>query len=61
MYCRNCGTEVAEQAVVCMACGVPPRKGDKVCWNCAAETDPAAELCIKCGVGLTAGVEEGMS
>ena len=52
MHCRNCGTEVAEQAVMCVACGVPPRSGNKFCQNCAAETDPAAEICVSCGVRL---------
>ena len=52
MYCRNCGTEVAEQAVMCVACGVPPRSGNKFCQNCGAETNPAAAVCVSCGVGL---------
>ena len=29
MYCRNWGKEVAEQAVMCVACGVPPKNGKK--------------------------------
>ena len=52
MYCRNCGKEVAEQAIMCMACGVPPKKGNRFCQNCGLETDPRAELCAKCGVRL---------
>lgn len=52
MFCRNCGKEVAEQAVMCVACGVPPRGGKKFCQNCGAETNPAAEVCTKCGVRL---------
>ncbi len=52
MYCRNCGKEIAEQAVVCVSCGVPPRNGKKFCQNCATPTDPAAEICTKCGVRL---------
>lgn len=52
MYCRNCGKEVAEQAVMCVACGVPPRNGRKFCQNCGGETSPAAEICVKCGVRL---------
>ena len=52
MHCRNCGTEVAEQAVICVACGVPPRTGNKFCQNCATETNPAAEICVGCGVRL---------
>lgn len=59
MYCRNCGKEVAEQAVMCVACGVPPKSGKKFCQNCGAETNPAAEVCIKCGVKLATGAGEG--
>jgi TM2 domain/Double zinc ribbon len=59
MHCRHCGKEVAEQAVMCVACGVPPRNGKKFCQNCGAETNPAAETCIKCGVKLASGSGEG--
>ncbi|MBI5875971.1 MAG: TM2 domain-containing protein [Deltaproteobacteria bacterium] len=59
MYCRNCGKEVAEQSVMCVACGVPPKSGKKFCQNCGAETNPAAEICTKCGVRLSTGAGEG--
>jgi len=59
MYCRNCGKEVAEQAVMCVACGVPPKSGKKFCQNCGAETNLAAEVCTKCGVRLATGTGEG--
>lgn len=52
MYCRNCGNEVSEKAVMCVACGVPPKAGDKFCYNCKAETPPNASICMKCGVSL---------
>jgi hypothetical protein len=52
MYCRNCGNEVSDQAVMCIACGTPPKAGNKYCSNCKSETDPNAEICMKCGVGL---------
>jgi hypothetical protein len=59
MYCRNCGNEVVEQAVMCVACGVPPKNGKKFCQYCGAETNLAAEICTKCGVRLATGVEDG--
>ena len=59
MYCRNCGKEVAEQAVMCVACGVPPKSGKKFCQNCGAETNLAAEVCTKCGVRLATGAATG--
>lgn len=52
MYCRTCGQEVQDQAVVCVSCGVPPARGNRYCWNCAAETDPNAQVCVQCGVQL---------
>lgn len=52
MYCRNCGREVAVKAVMCVACGVPPRNGKRFCQNCGAETSEIAEVCTKCGVRL---------
>src|SRR5215472_13048405 len=56
MYCRNCGKEVAAQAVICVSCGVAPGNGKSFCQNCKAKTEPNAEICVKCGVRLaTAG------
>jgi TM2 domain-containing membrane protein YozV/RNA polymerase subunit RPABC4/transcription elongation factor Spt4 len=52
MYCRNCGNEVSEKAIMCVACGTPPQAGNKFCYNCKAETPPNAEICMKCGVSL---------
>jgi TM2 domain-containing membrane protein YozV/RNA polymerase subunit RPABC4/transcription elongation factor Spt4 len=55
MYCRNCGNDVSEKAVMCVACGTPPKAGDKYCDNCKAETTSNAEICMKCGVSLRGG------
>lgn len=52
MYCRNCGSEVSEKAIMCVACGTPPLAGNRYCPNCKAETSTEAEICIRCGVGL---------
>ena len=52
MYCRNCGNEVSEKAIMCVACGTPPKAGDKFCSNCKAETTSGALICMKCGVSL---------
>ena len=54
MYCRNCGNEVSEKAVMCVACGTPPNAGNKFCPNCKTETPPGATICLKCGVALNA-------
>ncbi len=52
MHCRNCGNEVSDQAIMCVACGVPPKNGSKFCHSCSATTDENAEICLKCGVAL---------
>ncbi|MBN1444996.1 MAG: TM2 domain-containing protein [Candidatus Omnitrophica bacterium] len=57
MYCRNCGKEIDDNAVVCVACGVPPTKAKKYCGNCGAPTDANAEVCIKCGTKLSSAKE----
>jgi hypothetical protein len=52
MYCRNCGNEVSEKAIMCVKCGTPPKAGNKYCYNCQTETSPNATICMKCGVSL---------
>ena len=59
MFCRNCGKKVAEQAVMCVSCGVQPKNGKKFCQNCGADTNQAAEICTKCCVRLATGLGEG--
>jgi len=59
MYCRNCGKEVDDKAVVCVGCGVPPLKGTKYCQGCGKEVDEAAEVCVSCGVQLSRGITVG--
>jgi len=52
MYCRNCGNEVSEKAIMCVACGTPPKAENKYCYNCRAETAAYSIVCTKCGVSL---------
>ena len=58
MFCRNCGNEMNNEAVVCVKCGVPTGKGDNYCPNCGVETNPAAVVCVQCGVSLAHKEEE---
>jgi len=59
MYCRSCGKEIPNNAVVCIGCGVKPLSGDKFCQNCDAKTEPVAVICTKCGAKLiTTGKKE---
>ena len=52
MYCRNCGNEMHDEAVVCVKCGVPVGKGNKFCNHCGIETSPEAAVCVQCGVAF---------
>ncbi|HHT30494.1 MAG TPA: TM2 domain-containing protein [Candidatus Cloacimonetes bacterium] len=52
MYCRNCGSQVDDNAVVCISCGVPPLKGSKHCQNCGKDVNEMSEVCVSCGVKL---------
>ena len=56
MFCRNCGKEVLEQAMMCVSCECSPKAGKKFCQQCGAETTPAADVCVKCGVKLAVAV-----
>lgn len=53
MYCRNCGNEMNDEAVVCVKCGVPAGKGTSHCPNCGAEVYPDAVMCVACSTDLT--------
>ena len=52
MFCRSCGKEVANQAVMCVSCGCPPLAGGGYCQNCGATVNTMAQVCVKCGSGL---------
>jgi len=52
MFCRNCGQQVADQAVVCVGCGCPPLAVTRFCQNCGNATEPADQICRNCGCAL---------
>ncbi len=52
MYCRNCGSEMHEEAAVCVKCGVPAGKGKGFCPTCGATTSEEAVVCVTCGASL---------
>lgn len=54
MYCRNCGKEVNDKAVVCVNCGVPPLAEKNFCPTCGAATSANQVVCVKCGSSLAA-------
>lgn len=52
-FCRNCGKQVPDLAVVCVSCGCNPKAGSKFCQACGAETVWQLAYCAKCGMPLT--------
>lgn len=52
MYCKNCGREIDNRAVVCVHCGVKAGTGTRYCKNCGAQTNPCAVICVNCGCSL---------
>ena len=53
MFCKNCGNEIADNAAVCVRCGVAAGVGNSYCPNCGQPTIPGAAACTNCGVFLT--------
>ena len=51
-YCRACGAGLGPGVIACLACGVPPGRGNKFCSKCGSSTHPEAIICVKCGTGL---------
>ncbi len=67
MYCRNCGKQIDDNAVVCPECGaktgVPEQRPAAetpraYCKNCGKEVDPKAVVCPHCGVQINAQKEK---
>jgi uncharacterized membrane protein YhaH (DUF805 family) len=52
MFCRNCGAEAQNNAVVCTKCGVLMGDGTNYCPNCGFQPDPKAVICVNCGCEL---------
>ena len=52
MFCKNCGSEVNDNAVVCLKCGCDPRQGIKNCQSCGVDISENQIACVKCGNAL---------
>ena len=52
MFCRNCGNQVDDKAVVCLKCGARPTDGTAHCQACGQQTQPGAIVCVHCGAQL---------
>lgn len=61
MFCKNCGSPMDPNAVVCVKCGCAKGTGISYCPNCGTPTAPGAAVCLKCGSALTTAVPGGKS
>lgn len=52
MFCRTCGSQVNDNAEVCVKCGCKPLIGNGYCQNCGTKTTAQQVMCTKCGVRL---------
>lgn len=52
MFCRNCGNELENDAVVCTKCGFGKGTGDSFCPNCGKPVNKGAMACTECGASL---------
>ena len=49
-FCKNCGNEMDDLAVVCVKCGTPKGAGASFCPHCGKPLMPGAAVCTACGV-----------
>lgn len=53
MFCKNCGKEMVNNAVVCVGCGVKAGEGMNYCQNCGSQIVPNANVCTNCGCAVS--------
>ena len=49
MFCKNCGAQMDDNAVVCVRCGAARGVGTAFCFNCGQPLLPNAAVCTHCG------------
>ena len=59
MFCKNCGSEIDNNAAVCVKCGFNKGTGNKYCQNCGVEIAEGQAVCVNCGHSLVATAAEG--
>ena len=52
MYCRNCGEEIDQNAVICVKCGSKRDQGNKYCANCGSNVEVGQVACMSCGYAI---------
>ena len=53
-YCKNCGNQMADAAVVCVKCGFAKGDGASFCQICGRPLAPGTPVCLSCGAGASA-------
>ena len=56
VFCTNCASPVAENAVGCMSCGLKPTGHKKFCRQCGAARNPEQIVCTQCGANLASSI-----
>ncbi len=59
MFCKNCGSEIDNNAAVCVKCGFNKGTGNKYCQNCGVEIAEGQAVCVKCGHSLVVTAADG--
>ena len=59
MYCKNCGSSMDQNAVVCVRCGVARGTGYAYCYNCGRPMVMGAVVCTNCGAAAAPVVSAG--
>ena len=59
MYCKNCGSSMDPNAVVCVRCGVARGTGYAYCYNCGRPMVMGAVVCTNCGAAAAPAVSAG--
>ena len=52
MFCTNCGQAIANNAAICIHCGVAVGTEKRFCGNCGQAVNENQAICLKCGVPL---------
>ena len=55
MFCKNCGAQMMDNAVVCVKCGCQRGVGVNFCPNCGNPVTPGAAVCLHCDIALGPG------
>ena len=67
MFCKTCGAQIDDKAVVCLNCGAqvtpaaytapPSAPSPAFCKNCGAAVNPGAAVCVQCGAPVASGYQ----